>query len=93
MNYDEYLRFKGSRLNEDQDVHGTVKVNFNVNFETEVYDDGDVAVFVSNDDFHLSKVFKDMKSAKDSMDYAMKLFKRIPWLAVEELKLKGFDEA
>ena len=94
MNYDEYLRFKGSRLNEDQDVHGTVKVNFRVDFDTEIYDDGDVALFVtSGDDFQLSKIFKDMKSAKDSMDYAMKLFKRIPWLAVEELKMKGFDEA
>lgn len=93
MNYDEYLKFKGSRLNEDQSVFGTVKVNFNVNFDTEIYDDGDVALFVTTDDFQLSKVFKDMKSAKAGMDYAMKLFKRIPWLAVEELKMKGFDEA
>lgn len=101
MNYDEYLKFKGSRLNEDQSdfrsifgsVHGTVKVNFTVNFETEIYDDGNVALFVFNDDFQISKVFEDMKSAKAGMDYAMKLFKRIPWLAVEELKMKGFDQA
>ena len=92
MNYDEYL--KGSRINEDQNsVHGTVKVNFNVNFETEIYDDGDVALFVNGDDFQLSKVFKDLRSAKAGMDEAMKIFKRIPWVAIEELKLKGFDEA
>lgn len=93
MNYDEYLKFKGSRLNEDQSVTGTVKVNFNVNFDTEIYDDGDVALYVTNDDFQLSKVFKDMRSAKAGMEDAMKLFKRIPWLAFEELKMKGFDEA
>ena len=34
-----------------------------------------------------------MRSAKAGMEDAMKLFKRIPWLAVEELKMKGFDEA
>ena len=101
MNYDEYLKFKDSRLNEDQSdfrsifgsVHGTVKVNFTVNFETEIYNDGDVALFVTGDDFQLSKVFKDMKSAKVAMEDAMKLFKRIPWLAIEELKMKGFNEA
>ena len=92
MNYDEYL--KGSRINEDQNsVHGTVKVNYNVDFETEIYDDGDVALFVTGDDFQLSKIFKDLRSAKAGMDEAMKLFKRVPWLALEELKLKGFSEA
>ena len=92
MNYDEYL--KGSRINEDQNsVHGTVKVNYNVDFETEIYDDGDVALFVTGDDFQLSKIFKDLRSAKAGMDEAMKLFKRVPWLALEELKLKGFNEA
>lgn len=93
MNYDDYLKLKGSRLNEDQSVHGTVKVNYNVNFETEIYDDGDVALFVTGDDFQLSKVFKDLRSAKAGMDEAMKLFKRIPWVAIEELKLKGFEDA
>lgn len=94
MNYDEYINFKGSRINEGQDgVHGTVKVNYNVDFETETYDDGDVALFVNGDDFQLSKVFKDLRSAKAGMDEAMKLFKRIPWVAVEELKLKGFEDA
>ena len=92
MNYDEYL--KGSRINEDQNsVHGTVKVNYSVNFETEIYDDGDVALFVTGDDFQLSKIFKDLRSAKAGMEEAMKIFKRIPWLAIEELKLKGFVEA
>ena len=92
MNYDEYL--KGSRINEDQNsVHGTVKVNYNVDFETEIYDDGDVALFVTGDDFQLSKIFKDLRSAKAGMDEAMKIFKRIPWVALEELKLKGFNEA
>ena len=92
MNYDEYL--KGSRINEDQNsVHGTVKVNYNVDFETEIYDDGDVALFVTGDDFQLSKIFKDLRSAKAGMDEAMKIFKRIPWVAIEELKLKGFAEA
>lgn len=94
MNYDEYINFKGSRINEGQDgVHGSVKVNYNVNFETEIYDDGDVALFVNGDDFQLSKVYKDMKSAKAGMEEAMKLFKRIPWVAIEELKLKGFEDA
>lgn len=94
MNYDEYINFKGSRINEGQDsVHGTVKVNYSVNFETETYDDGDVALFVNGDDFQLSKVFKDLRSAKAGMEEAMKLFKRIPWVAVEELKLKGFEDA
>ena len=93
MNYDEYVNFKGS-INEDQNsVHGTVKVNYNVNFETEIYDDGDVALFVNGDDFQLSKVFKDLRSAKAGMEEAMKLFKRIPWVAIEELKLKGFEDA
>ena len=92
MNYDEYL--KGSRINEDRDiVRGTVKVNYNVYFETDIYDDGDVALFVTGDDFQLSKVFKDLRSAKAGMEEAMKLFKRIPWVAVEELKLKGFVDA
>lgn len=92
MNYDEYL--KGSQINEDRDiVHGTVKVNFNVYFETDFYDDGDVVLFVNGDDFHLSKVFKDLRSAKAGMEEAMKLFKRIPWIAIEELKLKGFEDA
>ena len=93
MNYDEYLKFKGSRLNEDQSVFGTVKVNFNVQFDTEIYDDGDVALFVTADDLQLSKVYKDMRSAKAGMEEAMKLFKRIPWFAAAELKMKGFDEA
>ena len=94
MNYDEYVNFKGSRINEGQDgVHGTVKVNYNVYFETETYDDGDVALFVNGDEFQLSKVFKDLRSAKAGMEEEMKLFKRIPWVAIEELKLKGFDEA
>lgn len=74
-------------------VHETVKVNFNVYFETEIYDDGDVALFVNDDDFQLSKVFKDLRSAKARMEEAMKLFKRIPWNAIEELKLKGFEDA
>ena len=92
MNYDEYL--KGSRINEDQNsVHGTVKVNYSVDFETENYDDGDVVLFVGGDDFQLSKTFKDLRSAKAGMDEAMKIFKRIPWLAIEELKLKGFEDA
>ena len=92
MNYDEYL--KGSRINEDRDiVRGTVKVNYNVYFETDIYDDGDVALFVTGDDFQLSKVFKDLRSAKAGMEEAMKIFKRIPWVAIEELKLKGFAEA
>lgn len=94
MNYDEYINLKGSRINEDQNsVHGTVKVNYSVNFETEIYDDGDVALFVGGDDFQLSKIFKDLRSAKAGMEEAMKLFKRIPWVAIEELKLKGFEEA
>ena len=94
MNYDEYINFKGSRTNEDRDiVRGTVKVNFNVYFETDIYDDGDVALFVTGDDFQLSKVFKDLRSAKAGMEEAMKIFKRIPWVAIEELKLKGFAEA
>ena len=94
MNYDEYINFKGSRINEDRDiVRGTVKVNYNVYFETDIYDDGDVALFVTGDDFQLSKVFKDLRSAKAGMEEAMKLFKRIPWVAVEELKLKGFADA
>lgn len=92
MNYDEYL--KGSQINEDRDiVRGTVKVNFNVYFETDFYDDGDVVLFVNGDDFQLSKVFKDLRSAKAGMEEAMKLFKRIPWIAIEELKLKGFEDA
>ena len=94
MNYDEYINFKGSRINEDRDiVRGTVKVNYNVYFETDIYDDGDVALFVTGDDFQLSKVFKDLRSAKAGMEEAMKIFKRIPWVAIEELKLKGFAEA
>lgn len=94
MNYDEYINFKGSRINEGQNsVCGTVKVNYNVYFDTEIYDDGDVALFVTGDDFQLSKVFKDLRSAKAGMEEAMKIFKRIPWLAFEELKLKGFAEA
>ena len=94
MNYDEYVNFKGSRINEDRDiVHGSVKVNYNVYFETETYDDGDVALFVNGDDFQLSKVFKDLRSAKAGMEEAMKIFKRIPWVAIEELKLKGFEDA
>lgn len=36
---DGYLKIKDSRLNEDQGVTRTVKVNFNVNFDTEIYDD------------------------------------------------------
>ena len=94
MNYDEYVNFKGSRINEDRDiVRGTVKVNYNVYFETDIYDDGDVALFVTGDDFQLSKVFKDLRSAKAGMEEAMKIFKRIPWVAIEELKLKGFADA
>ena len=94
MNYDEYINFKGSRINEDRDiVRGTVKVNYNVYFETDIYDDGDVALFVTGDDFQLSKVFKDLRSAKAGMEEAMKIFKRIPWVAIEELKLKGFADA
>ena len=94
MNYDEYINFKGSRINEGQEgVHGTVKVNYNVYFETETYDDGEVALFVNGDDFQLSKVFKDLRSAKAGMEEAMKIFKRIPWVAIEELKLKGFEDA
>ena len=94
MNYDEYINFKGSRINEDRDiVRGTVKVNYNVYFETDIYDDGDVALLVTGDDFQLSKVFKDLRSAKAGMEEAMKIFKRIPWVAIEELKLKGFADA
>ena len=79
----------------NEEVFDSVKTTFVVTFETETYDDGDVAVFVSDNNgyFQYSKVFKDLKSAKVAIKDAKDLFKRKPWNALEELKLNGFEEA
>ena len=99
MKFDEYLRntnsFSARKRSLNEDEYGSFKASFVVNMETEEYDDGDVAAFISDDDgnFQISQVFKDMKSAKASLDKAKKLFQRMPWSAVEQLKLNGYENA
>lgn len=79
----------------NEDVSETIKVSFFVTFETETFDDGDVAVFISDNGgyFQYSKVFKDIRHAEAAIDNAKLLFKRKPWDAIEELKLNGFTKA
>lgn len=97
MNYDEYLNFKRSRINEDVgdyvNIGKTLKVSYDVDFQYEIWDDGDVVLFVLGNNWQLSKIFKDLRSAKAEVEDAKRLIKRHPWNAVEELKLNGFDDA